>query len=77
MLTVVNRLNHSLSVVFTRFSGLLPANALVSTGRSRLVGQPEVIVVAKMGRFSVDHVSLDLRSFLGIAKRRQSTQLWG
>ena len=32
-------------------------------------------MVAEMGRFSGDHVSPDLRSFLGIAKRRQPTQL--
>ena len=35
---------------------------------SRMVGKPEVIGVAEMGVFSDDHVSSDLRSFLGIVK---------
>jgi hypothetical protein len=41
----------------------------------RVVGNPEVIVAAEMGRFSGDHVSSNLRGIPGIAKWRQPTQL--
>src|SRR5258708_21590159 len=51
------------------------AHVRSSSSSWRMVGQREVIVVAEMGRFSGEHVSADLRSFLGIAKAAQPTQL--